>query len=129
MSEQAKSDAKAEKPSTYYEEPHEVVIDPSLSKTEKVKALATMEQDARQLAEASSEGMSGGKRDTLHEVLIAAETLALTPVTNAGVSAAHGDPHGEQSKRRQGCRAASSARKTMQSLTGVSTVGTASGEA
>ena len=95
MSEQAKSDAKAEKPSTYYDEPHEVVMDPPLSKTEKVKALATMEQDARQLAEASSEGMSGGKRNTLHEVLIAEEALRPAPVTNAGVGSA---AHGEQSK-------------------------------
>jgi hypothetical protein len=30
MSEQAKSDAKVQKPSTYYDEPHEVVVDSSL---------------------------------------------------------------------------------------------------
>ena len=82
MSEQAKSDAKVEKPSTYYDEPHEVAVDSSLSKAQKVKALDTMEQDARQLAEASSEGMSGGKRNKLHEVLIAENVLALPPVTD-----------------------------------------------
>jgi hypothetical protein len=62
-----------------------VVVDSSLSKAQKVKALDTMEQDARQLAEASSEGMSGGKRNKLHEVLIAENVLAPPPVTDAGV--------------------------------------------
>jgi len=76
MSERAKSDAKVQKPSTYYEEPHEVVSDPSLSKGQKVEALNTLEQDARQLAEASSEGMAGGERNKLHDVLIAEDVLA-----------------------------------------------------
>jgi hypothetical protein len=80
MSEQAKSDPKVQKPSTYYNEPHEVVVDPSLSKAQKVEALNTLEQDARQLAEASSEGMGGGERDKLHDVLIAEDALALPPV-------------------------------------------------
>jgi len=80
MSERAKSDAKVQKPSTYYEEPHEVVSDPSLSKGQKVEALNTLEQDARQLAEASSEGMAGGERNKLHDVLIAEDRLGLPPV-------------------------------------------------
>jgi hypothetical protein len=80
MSEQAKSAVKVRKPSTYYEEPHEVVVDSSLSKAQKIEALDTLEQDARQLAEASSEGMGGGERNKLHDVLIAEEMLALPPV-------------------------------------------------
>ncbi len=80
MSEQAKSDAKVQKPSTYYDEPHEVVVDSSLSKAQKVEALNTLEQDARQLAEASSEGMGGGERNKLHDVLISEDVLALPPV-------------------------------------------------
>jgi len=87
LSEQAKSDAKVQKPSTYYDEPHEVVVDSSLSKAQKVEALDTLEQDARQLAEASSEGMGGGERNKLHDVLIAENVLALPPVTDAGVPA------------------------------------------
>ena len=79
MSEQAKSDAKVQKPSTYYEEPREVVADPALSKAQKVEALNTLEQDARQLAEASSEGMGGGERNKLHDVLIAENVLASPP--------------------------------------------------
>jgi hypothetical protein len=82
MSTQAKSDAKVRKPSTYFDEPHEVVLDSSLSKAQKVEALDTLEQDARQLAEASSEGMGGGERTKLHEVLIAKNALSLR-VTDA----------------------------------------------
>jgi hypothetical protein len=82
MSTQAKSDAKVRKPSTYFDEPHEVVLDFSLSKAQKVEALDTLEQDARQLAEASSEGMGGGERTKLHEVLVAKNALGL-PVTDA----------------------------------------------
>ena len=79
MGEEAKSDAKVQKPSTYYDEPHEVVADSSLSKAQKVEALNTLEQDARQLAEASSEGMGGGERSKLHDVLIAEDVVAVPP--------------------------------------------------
>ena len=77
MSEQPKSDAKVQKPSTYFDEPQEVVMDSSLSKVQKVEVLDTLEQDARQLAEASSEGMAGGERNKLHDVLVAKDKLAL----------------------------------------------------
>ena len=77
MNEKAKSDEKAQKPSSHFDEPHEVVEDASLSKARKVEALDVLEQDARQLAEASSEGMAGGERNKLHEVLIAKKTLDL----------------------------------------------------
>lgn len=83
MSDQAKSDPKVQKPSAYFDEPHEVVVDSSLSKAQKVEVLDTLEQDARQLAEASSEGMGGGERNKLHDVLIAKDTLALPPVAFA----------------------------------------------
>ena len=75
MSEQAKIDAKVQKPSTCFDEPQDVLVDSSLSKAQKVEALDTLEQDARQLAEASSEGMAGGERNKLQEVLIAKEKL------------------------------------------------------
>jgi hypothetical protein len=82
MNEQATSDAKVQKPSTYFDEPQEVVVDSSLSKSQKVETLDTLEQDARQLAEASSEGMGGGECNKLHEVLIAKDTLALQSVAD-----------------------------------------------
>ncbi len=83
MTEHAKSDAKVQKPSTYFDEPQEIVDDSSLSKTQKVKALDTLEQDARQLAEASSEGMGGGESNNLHDVLIAEAMLALPQTAEA----------------------------------------------
>jgi hypothetical protein len=83
MNEQATSDAKVQKPSTHFDEPHEVVADSSLSKAQKVEALDTLEQDARLLAEATSEGMGGGERNKLHDVLVAKDTLALPPVADA----------------------------------------------
>jgi hypothetical protein len=75
---QAKIDEKVQKPATHFDEPHEVVADPSLSKPQKVKALDTLEQDARQLSEASAEGMAGGERTKLHEVLKAKDKLILS---------------------------------------------------
>jgi hypothetical protein len=51
--------------------------DPSLSKQEKAEALEDLEQDARQLAIASGEGMSGGEPTALAEVLNAKEALVL----------------------------------------------------
>lgn len=60
---------KVQKPATYFEAPSDVVSDPQLSADEKRKALDTLEQDARQLADASAEGMSGGEPNNLDEVL------------------------------------------------------------
>ena len=77
MNEKTKSDEKAQKPSSHFDEPQDVVEDSSLSQAGKVAALEVLEQDARQLAEATSEGMSGGERNKLHEVLIAKKTLDL----------------------------------------------------
>jgi hypothetical protein len=83
VNERAKSDAKVQNPSILFDEPHEVLVDSSMSKAQKVEALDTLEQDARRLAEASSEGMGGGERNKLHDVLIAKNTLALPPVADA----------------------------------------------
>jgi hypothetical protein len=77
MNEQTKSDEKVDKLSSHFDEPHKVVEDRSLPKARKVEALDMLEQDARQLAEATSEGMSGGERNKLHEVLIAKKMLDL----------------------------------------------------
>jgi hypothetical protein len=82
MREQTKSDAKVQKPSTHFDEPQQVVVDPMLSKAQKVEVLDTLEQDARQLAEAASEGMTGGERNKLHDVLNAKAALASPPVAD-----------------------------------------------
>jgi hypothetical protein len=83
MDKPAKSDAKVRRPSAHFDEPHEVVADASLSKAQKVEALDTLEQDARQMVEASNEGMGGGEPDKLHDVLVAQDKLAVLPVADA----------------------------------------------
>jgi hypothetical protein len=69
------TDARVQKPSMHFDEPHEVLLDTTLSRAQKLSALSTLEQDARQLAAASSEGMTGGERSKLQEVLSAQNML------------------------------------------------------
>lgn len=71
---------KTERPHAHFDTPHEVVVDPVLSKEQKIEALDSLEQDARQLAIASSEGMSDGEATGLQEVLHAREILMLPPI-------------------------------------------------
>jgi hypothetical protein len=68
---------KVEQPAGVFGEPTEVVADPDLSAREKMTALNTLEQDARQMAVASAEGMSGGEDANLREVLQAKRAVAL----------------------------------------------------
>ncbi len=75
--------AKVAKPHAHFDGPADVVIDPALSKDQKKEALDAMEQDARQLLDASSEGMTGGEPNNLHEVLDAKDSLELPPVAQA----------------------------------------------
>ena len=74
----AKADA-VEKPHSHYDHPVDVVVDPDLTKAQKRTALDALEQDARQLATASDEGMSGGEATRLHDVLAAKDVLDLPP--------------------------------------------------
>ncbi len=83
MNEDRTTRAKVAKPHAHFEEPADIVIDPALSKDQKKKALDSVEQDARQLLDASSEGMSGGEMNKLHEVLDAKDALELPPVAFA----------------------------------------------
>ena len=64
-------------PHANFETPAQIVTDPDLSSQEKVELLDELEQDARQLATASDEGMLGGEPTNLHEVLSAKEALGL----------------------------------------------------
>ena len=77
MKKQIENESTAPKPPAHFDEPRHVATNDSLSKDQKAEALDTLEQDARQMAEASSEGMTGGERNKLHDVLIARDTLAL----------------------------------------------------
>ena len=51
---------KIDRPHAFFKNPQQVVTEPSLSKDQKTEALDALEQDARQLAAASDEGMAGG---------------------------------------------------------------------
>lgn len=74
---------KTNRPHASFDTPHEVVVDPTLSKEQKSQALDSLEQDARQLAIASSEGMSDGEATGLQEVLHAKIILELPPLSIA----------------------------------------------
>ena len=75
--------AKVEKPHAYFREPHEVLVDPALSKAQQSDILRTLEQDARQMSVASDEGMAGGEPTNLHDVLETRDSLELPPVAQA----------------------------------------------
>ena len=75
--------AKARHPHAHFDAPIAVVDDQDLSKAQKVAALDSLEQDARQLATASAEGMGGGEPAQLHEVLAAKAALELPPTDYA----------------------------------------------
>ena len=83
MPNEDKTETKVQRPHAAFDAPHEVVADPSLSKQEKVAALDALEQDARQLATASAEGMTGGEPVQLSEVLQAREALEMPPMAFA----------------------------------------------
>ena len=69
------TDAKLEHPAKEFSNPGEVVTDRSLSTQEKQAALDSLEQDARQLAVATAEGMVGGEETKLRNVLEAERSL------------------------------------------------------
>lgn len=66
---------KPEHPAKEFSHPAEVLTDRSLSTPEKRAALSSLEQDARQLAVATAEGMVGGEQTQLRNVLEAQRTL------------------------------------------------------
>lgn len=73
------ADAKVARPHAHFALPVQVIGDPDLGKAAKLLVLETLEQDARQLATASEEGMAGGESTQLRDVLVAKETLSLPP--------------------------------------------------
>ena len=67
--------AKTEKPHAHLDDPQQIVADPALSKQDKLEALEMLEQDARLLATATEEGMTGGEQSNLRDVLTAKKSL------------------------------------------------------
>jgi hypothetical protein len=62
-------------PQKVYANPQDVAGDMRLSKEERLEILAAWEQDARRLAESTSEGMGGGEDSRLREVAKARASL------------------------------------------------------
>ena len=83
MGHKATKHEKLNKPHATFDAPQKVVVDPVLSKSQKANVLDTLEQDARQLSIAASEGMTGGEPTGLRDVLDAKDALALLPVDRA----------------------------------------------
>ena len=77
-------DAALANPSAYFTHPQDVLACPGLSRELQLKILRQWEQDARELAEAESEGMGGGEESMLGRVRQALRTLDLTQETVAG---------------------------------------------
>jgi hypothetical protein len=75
--------AKVRHPGKMFAEPAHVIADPDLTTDEKRRALDVMEQDARQLAVATAEGMDGGEETRLREILQAKQILEMPPVEMA----------------------------------------------
>lgn len=65
-----------QRPTEHFAEAHDVVLTPLLSHVQKTDMLDTLEQDARQLSQASSDGMEGGEPSRLQDVLGARDALA-----------------------------------------------------
>jgi hypothetical protein len=68
-------DAALANPSAYFAEPGEILAHPALALDVQRKLLHQWEQDARQLAEAETEGMEGGEPNMLRRVREALATL------------------------------------------------------
>ncbi|WP_198368887.1 DUF2171 domain-containing protein [Roseomonas rosulenta] len=60
---------RVQEPATHFYVPDDIVSDRQLSDAQKRAALGTLEQDARQLSDATTEGMVGGERSNLDEIL------------------------------------------------------------
>jgi hypothetical protein len=68
-------DAALANPSAYFAQPQDVLAYPGLSRELQLKLLRQWEQDARELAEAESEGMGGGEESMLGRVCQALRAL------------------------------------------------------
>ena len=80
------NDRRLERPAEHFASPADIANDETLSMEEKVRALDTWEQDARQMMTASNEGMPGSAegqrpddRSRLGEVLRAKEKIDAKP--------------------------------------------------
>jgi hypothetical protein len=68
-------DAALANPSAFFAQPHDILAHPALALDLRRKLLRQWEQDARQLAEAETEGMQGGEQSMLRRVREALRAL------------------------------------------------------
>ena len=80
---------KIEHPAKEFSHPAEVLTDRTLSAAQKRQALNSLEQDARQLAVASAEGMTGGEQTQLQDVLEAERSLEQPSSDGAFIAVLH----------------------------------------
>jgi len=66
-------------PAAVFKTPHDVVTDPKLSLRQKLDVLKRWESDARELAVAEEENMTGGEPNRLRETLLAIRELEPAP--------------------------------------------------
>ena len=87
-------------PTQFYGRPSDVIADTRLSRSEKLAVLEAWELDARALAVASEESMSGGEPDLLSEVVKARLALGDEAFSDdsAGAPTKHGARKGSASK-------------------------------
>jgi hypothetical protein len=83
MAQNTTNRAKIKKPHAFFEKPHDVLTDPTLSMEQKKQALDSLEQDARQLSTTAAEGMADGEPSRLHDVLATKDSLDLPPLAHA----------------------------------------------
>lgn len=76
-------------PSLVYKTPMEVLQDPSLNDEQRLEILQRWEQDERELQVAQEEGMAGGEKSILDDILQAMDKLGL-PVKTTEVPTKHG---------------------------------------
>ena len=70
--------------------PEQVLADPRLDRDGKRAILNSWEQDARELAVAEEEGMTGGEQDMLQRVLRALDTVSDRTTEDKGPTTKHG---------------------------------------
>jgi hypothetical protein len=65
-------------PAKCFATPHALIVDDDLSEHQKLQALSNWEEDARRLSVAEEEGMTGGEKSRLDEVMEAQGELSVS---------------------------------------------------
>lgn len=77
-------------PKTFFGTPQNVLDDPRLDRESKIAILKSWERDARELAVAEEEGMTGGEESMLQRVMRAIDKISSNTEKEAGPVTKHG---------------------------------------